>query len=208
MIVRFIIFVSLFLFLGLFALLNPLEKPKPIASHLIKISQEGKRLPAWSGPWRCVFDSNTHLLWEVKSYAEDLQDKQCSFSWFNGREGVAKKGDCFIEGEGSDTQDLINFANAQQNCGVKNWRLPTQKELESLLFKEAKVGEPLIEKEYFPYTHKSLYWTADSNKTLKGVFSRFGYGGTLLNFLNGKVQDLPYQNAGFVRLVASEREIE
>ena len=182
-----------------------MEKPKPIESHFIKITQEGKRLPAWGGPWRCVLDTNTHLLWEVKSYVEDLQDQQCSFSWFNGTEGVAKKGDCFIEGEGSDTQDLINFANAQKNCGVENWRLPTQKELESLIFKEAKVGNPLIAKEYFPYTHKSLYWTVEHNKTLTGVFSRFGYGGTLVDFLNGNIQSLPYQNAGFVRLVAEKK---
>jgi len=202
---RFFLFISFVVALILIAWFNPLGKPKvPSNPHLIKITQEGEELPSWAGPWRCVYDNNTHLLWEVKSYAEDLQDKQCSFSWFNGKEGVAKRGDCFIEGEGSDTQDLINFANKNRNCGVNNWRLPTQKELESLVFKQAKVGDPLIEKEYFPYTHKARYWTSTHPVLLQGVYKRFGEGARSISFLDGSVMDLPYQNAGFVRLVAEK----
>lgn len=199
---RFINIVLFLVALVLFAWFNAPQTPKPTPSHLVKITQDGKALPSWSGPWRCVLDTNTNLLWEVKSYAEDLQDLQCSFSWYNGKKGVAKRGDCFIKGEGSDTKDLIDFANQQHNCGVTNWRLPTQKELESLIFKQAKVGDPLIEKEYFPYTHKSPYWTANSDKPLSGVCAQYGQGATLIDFRDGSVITLPYHNAGFVRLVA------
>ena len=50
----------------LFAGLQSFQPKAPPDTRYIKINMQGEKLSSWSGPWSCVFDSKTGLLWEVK----------------------------------------------------------------------------------------------------------------------------------------------
>lgn len=184
---------------------TPLQPTMPTQTRYVKINVKGEELSAWEGPWQCVHDKEHNLIWEVKSYIEDIHDLQCSFSWFNGELGVANKGSCFTDDLHSDTLEIVSLANAQKRCGIDTWRLPTTKELQSLLTMTAKPGEPLIDGDYFPYTKNQPYWTSESQMPLKGHFKYLKYGATAIHFKTGKSVALPYKSAGFVRLVSGKK---
>ena len=178
----------------------PLPTP-PEHERWQKVDVRGQILPAWGGPWQCVLDRHRGLMWEVKSVAEDLHDQQCSFSWFDGRTGTQQGGDCFGAEQASDTQELIDYANATRRCASRDWRLPTAAELSTLLIDHPQPGAPIIALDYFPFTQSGPYWTADAQQPLQGFFARLGDGAVAINFKHGDIQRLPYANAAFVRLV-------
>ena len=181
---------------------NPPPLPEPPGNpRFVKIAPEGQELGPWEGPWSCVLDSRTGLVWEVKSYAEDLHDYQCSFSWFDNGIGVADGGSCFTDDEKSDTWDLVEYANSSERCGIKGWRLPTENELKTLLSDTPLPGDVLIARDYFPYTQRGLYWTSDAEVALTGYFARLGEGAVSIDFKNGRSRKMPYRDAAFVRLV-------
>lgn len=201
---RSLLLVTLLILATVVAWLNPVPVPEqPEQLRWVKVDGEGNSLTAWSGPWKCVFDTSTKLLWEVKSYREDIHDHQCSFSWFYEGKGVAKGGDCFIEGEASDTRDLVAAANASRYCGSKLWRLPTEHELQTLLHDQPMPGGPMAALDFFPYTKHGPYWTANRGQPLKGHFQYLAEGATSVNFATGESQNMPYKIAAFVRLVSS-----
>lgn len=180
----------------------PLESPQATQNpRWVKIDSNGKQLQSWQGPWKCVQDKQTGLIWEVKSYVEDIHDMQCSFSWFDGQKGSKKKGDCFIEEQGSDTCDLIRKSNAEKRCGITNWRLPTEAELRTLLIERPLPGDVCIARDYFPYTQRGPYWSADAGKPLRGHYHYLKEGAVSVNFVTGKSQTMPYRDTTFVRLV-------
>lgn len=189
--------------ISLFVWLNPAPTPEPPGYlRWIKVTNKGESLPAWSGPWKCIYDNETQLMWEVKSYAEDIFDHQCSFSWYSKGRGANKKGDCFIEGEAADTHDLITAANNQKLCGRNNWRLPTEAELQTLLYKHAKPGEPKIARDFFPYAKNGPYWTADEGQVHTDNYRQASRGAIAIDFTNGGSEAMPYKTAAFTRLVS------
>ena len=189
------------------AWLNPRALPKPVKeSAFVKIVHDGREIAAWDGPWSCVLDRRTGLVWEVKSYIEDMHDHQCSFSWFDGKTGVADGGSCFTASGRSNTLNLINYSNRKKHCGADNWRLPTQQELSSLLIEKPLPGDALIARDYFPYAKRGPYWTSGAEVELSGPFKRFGKGAVSVSFLDGSSMALPYRNAAFTRLVAKRAE--
>ena len=155
----------------------------------------------WSGPWTCVYDTKTQLLWETKTDNESIHDGYWTYSWNDGARGVKNKGDCYFEKERCDTLDLIDRVKIEKTCGLDNWRLPSSKELLSLVSRETKPGEPLIAKDFFPQTKRGDYWTKDSQQRLTGTFKYLKEGALAVDFVNGNLTKLPYRNASFVRLV-------
>jgi len=205
MIKRIVILISGMSFAILYVVINQPGKPTvPQNTKFIKITKYGKKIDAWSGPWQCVLDRDTDLLWEVKSYREDIYDKQCSFSWAFGERGTPKKGSCFTLDGKSDTSDIVRQANQEKLCATEGWRLPTSKELQSLLIKNPKPDMPFIALEYFPYTQRGNYWTSDSNINLTGIYKKYNKGAISFNFINLKFSSLPYSNTAFVRLVSDQ----
>ena len=183
---------------------NPPPLPgKPDNPRFIKIASDGQELGAWEGPWRCVLDSHNGLMWEVKSYAEDLHDYQCSFSWFDGQTGVADGGSCFTKSGKSDTRDLVQYTNQTKRCGANGWRLPTEQELRTLLSETPLPGDMLIARDYFPYIQRGLYWTLTADIPLTGYFERLGKGAISIDFKDGRSRKMPYRDAAFVRLVVN-----
>jgi len=184
---------------------KPAQLPvTPDDPRFIKITSDGQQIGAWEGPWNCVRDSHTGLLWEVKSYTEDLHDYQCSFSWFDGQFGVENGGSCFTQSGKSNTRDLIEYANEKRRCGTGGWRLPTETELRTLLSETPLPGDLLIERDYFPYVQRGLYWTSTAEVPLTGYFQRLGKGAISIDFKDGRSRKMPYRDAAFVRLVVKK----
>lgn len=176
--------------------------PVPAPHYLHKIDHRGTPMPAWSGPWACVCDTRTNLLWEIKTDDEGIHDGDWTYSWWQGGTGVANFGDCYYEANRCDTADLIRHTRREALCGVDNWRLPTVAELRSLRSRSAVPGAPAIDGHYFPKTRRGDYWTRDAEQPLGGVYAHLHAGSAAINFIDGNQVTIPYRNAAFVRLVA------
>jgi hypothetical protein len=94
-----------------------------------------------NGPneWACTRDNVTGLLWEVKplSGGRRLTD---TFTWYSsdaatngGQVGsVGASVTCSTGGQ-CNTEAYVNYVKAQRLCGYTDWRLPTRKELVSIV---------------------------------------------------------------------------
>ncbi len=137
-----------------------------------KISNAGAVLPATAplgpaaGEWGCTYDNTTGLMWEVKTATAGLRYGAYSYSWYSsnsatngGGFGVASAGaNCFAAGR-CDTEKFTQDVNAAGMCGRNDWRMPTVRELQSLL----RLGSsPAIDIGYFPNTY-SIFWSASPN---------------------------------------------
>ena len=181
--------------------MQPPPQPQIMAHHFIKLDDNGQPLTAWAGPWACVLDSRTGLVWENKTDDESIHDGYWTYSWYDGVQGEPNMGDCYFKPERCDVMDLIERSNANKTCGLTGWRLPDSAELLSLVDSQVKPGEPWIDQSYFPHSHKSDYWTRDHQHPLKGIYQHLGTGAKAVSFVDGQLRVLPYRNAAFVRLV-------
>jgi len=122
-------------------------------------------------PWSCVQDNVTGLMWEVKTPT----NSSYQYSWYNstgvndgGNAGTANAGgppggtplcgnktDC-------DTEKYVAAVNAAGLCGYTDWRLPTAKNLRSIVdFGIAPSGLILpIDSNYFPHTFPGYHWSS------------------------------------------------
>lgn len=195
------LFVSLLVLLSTFSKYEPAEIA-PEKSRYKKISMQGKEVALWQGPWACVLDTVTGLLWENKTDDEGIHDANWSYSWYIEGRGVADSGDCYFEASRCDTHDLIRHMNEQETCARSNWRLPSSQELGSLISKQAIVGDAKIAKDFFSFTKRSVYWTSDHSQLLEPSMRHYGFGASVVDFKSGEIQVKPYSTAPFLRLVS------
>lgn len=138
-----------------------------------KISNSGAELPSTAtlgsdaNDWACTRDNVTGLLWEVKvNDPTHLRHQGHSYTWYNtdpdtngGDPGVEDDPSAVCSGMSKcNTQAYIKAVNeqAQGLCGHKDWRMPTQEELVSLLdYGRTNVNQPMIDPDYFPHTSSS-----------------------------------------------------
>lgn len=177
-------------------------------NRYIKLDKNGNRIDPWKGPWSCILDNETGLIWENKTDDESIHDALWTFSWYQHGIGIENSGDCYFEAERCDTQDLIKKTNLEKTCGLDGWRLPTEKELMSIVNHKPKTGQAKISNDFFSYTKRGDYWTSNHNIPLLGVYSHLKYGARSIDFIEGKPRDLPYRNAAFLRLLTVKKEIQ
>jgi len=143
-----------------------------------KLDQNGKPLArqdtSWNSSgtaatgeqWFCVRDNHTGLVWEIKNSApESLNHRDHLYVWHNpdnsqngGFAGDAGTRQC---GEiACDTAAYVNALNQQRWCGISTWRMPTTSELLSLVVTDHLAL--VAERNYFPDTQASHYWTSQS----------------------------------------------
>lgn len=130
--------------------------------------------------WGCTRDNVTGLIWEVKTDS-GLHAYDNTYSWFNPDEavngetpGVENGGVC--QGSSCDTHAFIQKVNELELCGNSDWRLPTRKELLSIV--DNSRFKPAIDKLFFPNTVQDYYWTSSSYANQTGfawqVFFQYG----------------------------------
>jgi len=146
--------------------------------------------------WACTLDNVTGLMWEIKT-TSGLRSQNSTYTWYNpdsstngGEAGFQKGGSC--SGSDCNTHAFVKAVNAAGLCGAKDWRLPTRKELLSIV-DNGRV-KPAIDAGLFPNTPAAYYWTSSSyaDQTSSAWQIYFLYGEA---YVNGKNQ------AGQVRLV-------
>jgi len=135
-------------------------------------------LPESATSWSCVKDSQTGLIWEVKTNDGGLQDKDSTYSWFNstgindagsyhffivmggydddGYLGNQNRGTC--TGSSCDTEAYVASVNAQGLCGANNWQMPSIEQLQSIV--DYSSFSPAIDTAYFPNTVSGYYWSS------------------------------------------------
>ena len=151
-----------------------------------KLDAAGNLIDAASTEWSCVRDAATGLVWETKAQS-GLRDQAHRYAWSNtdmtrnggdtgGTFEVAICGDS-LNGNGCTTENYLAAVNATNFCGASDWRLPSQRELLTLL--HSGVSQPAINPAYFPNTASAVYWSANTYGRdpafAWGV--NFGYGG-------------------------------
>lgn len=116
--------------------------------------------PGNAASLRCVHDTVTNLIWEVKTdnATPDLQDKDWTYTWGNNTGA-----NCFA-GSNCNTNSYISALNAASVCPVSGagaWRLPTRRELLSIVDR-GRQPSPLIDTAYFPNTPYMVnYWSGN-----------------------------------------------
>ena len=112
--------------------------------------------------WACTLDNVTGLTWEVKTES-GLGNKKNTYTWYNPDEmvngnepGLENGGKC--KGSNCDTQAYIKAINDKSLCGLSDWRLPTKRELLSIV--DNGQFKPAIDTRFFPNTLNLHYWTS------------------------------------------------
>ena len=166
-------------------------------ADFVKLSNEGEILNFENSNWSCVLDQKTSLVWEVKGDKEGLQYTMNTYTWFDGDTG--RKNNMYSKncywGENCNTQSYIDDINEAQLCTYSDWRLPTRKELKTII-NHYSDHDILIDLAFFPNTQKHTYWTSVTVKDNPSLAYEvpFFYGGSIVR---------AKYKASFVRLVRS-----
>ncbi len=128
----------------------------------------GVALGTAAGDWACTRDNVTGLTWEVKTaVAGDLRHVAHIYTWYDsnagtngGGAGITGSNTCTstLPGGQCNTQAYVAAVNAARLCGHADWRLPTPRELLTLV--KADGSAPSIDSTLFPSTSAvTQYWT-------------------------------------------------
>jgi len=128
-----------------------------------KLDDQGNALPDSATGWVMVRDNVTGLIWEVKQNKDGAadysnpHDADNTYTWYDSNPET-NGGDAGTPGDGTDTEDFINTLNAAKFGGYSDWRLPTVKELTSIV--NWGTYSPAVNTDYFPNTLLSYYWSS------------------------------------------------
>ena len=162
-----------------------------------KLDSNGNPLAASAKSWTCVRDNVTGLTWEVKTDNGGLRDKDWTYTWYNpdattngGGAGIQNGGTC--AGSACDTQAFVQAVNSQGLCGARDWRLPPDRELMSIVSNDRIY--PAIDADWFPYSQSLRFWSSSP-------WADYYDSAWLVYFSNGSVSYGFKGSAFYVRLV-------
>ncbi|MEA2013790.1 MAG: DUF1566 domain-containing protein [Thermodesulfobacteriota bacterium] len=124
-----------------------------------KLDGQGNDLPDDASSWVMVRNNVTGLIWEVKTDDGSIHDKDNEYTWYDSNPGT-NGGNAGTPGDGTDTEDFIDALNAENFGGFSDWRLPSIKELSSLVNSDIAYPGPTINTAWFPRTVSSNYWSS------------------------------------------------
>jgi hypothetical protein len=121
--------------------------------------------------WACTRDNVTGLTWEVKTAgATDPRSANHRYTWYNsddasngGNAGNTGTNTCkaTLPGNLCNTQAFVRAVNTAALCTYTDWRMPTMRELETLLNLDG--SSPSIAPAFFADTQASYYWSASAH---------------------------------------------
>ena len=170
-----------------------------------KLDSDGFALTDQSNTtFSCVKDNVTGLIWEAKQTATGLHNRDDVYTWFNtdvanNGQGIGtESANSSCEGKAKNfcnTQAYAARVNIASLCAATNWRLPSRKELHSLISYDR--INPAIDTTYFTNTANDRYWSS----------SPAGGGGNAgawyVTFANGDASVFSKGSKLLVRLVRS-----
>jgi len=140
-----------------------------------KIANNGSTLPTSAAlgtgvaDWACTKDNVTGLIWEVKT-TSGLRNMNHTYTWYStnsttngGNAGALGTDTCGGSlaaapyNNQCNTQNYAAAVNAATLCGASDWRVPTRKELLTLM--HAGATKPSIDTAYFPNSNTTTWWT-------------------------------------------------
>lgn len=143
----------------------------------------------------CIRDNQTRLIWEVKTNDNGLRDKNWTYTWYaptNANPGTPDGTDNCFDKIRCDTRKFIVDVNAAGLCGYTGWRLPTTRELLSIVHNGA--VNLAIDANYFPNTVSDWYWSSDT-------YAPDPADAWYVSFFNGRAYSYYKSYANRVRLV-------
>jgi hypothetical protein len=156
-----------------------------------KLDGSGNVLPDSAMSWVMVRDDVTGLIWENKTNDGTIHAYNKTYTWYDPTDPNPG-----TPGNGTDTKYFIDTLNSASFGGYSDWRLPTVKELGTIV----NYGipsfsfNPMIHDGYFPYTAYASYW---SSTTYASDISK----AWLVLFVSGGVLEYNKNYAGHVRAV-------
>jgi hypothetical protein len=158
-------------------------------------------LGAGATDWACTKDNVTGLTWEVKTAGSaDLRYSGHTYRWYSndatsngGGAGSAGSNTCngTLPGGLCNTEALTTAVNAAALCTYSDWRLPTRRELLTLI--DADGSSPSIVQTYFPNTVVASFWSGSAHALAASAWS--------VDFSGGNISDSVKTSPFAVRLV-------
>lgn len=162
-----------------------------IPQSYTKLGHNGAEMPddaQASDGWIMTRDNVTGLIWEVKTRDGSIHHWEDTYTWCDTDYATngGFPGTC---SDGGDTMDFIQALNDDAFGGFTDWRMPTEKELSTLLNHDR--FEPAINTTFFPNTLSTSYWSSvtankmrdhawrvsfDDGLVSHGIFKTFAYG--------------------------------
>lgn len=178
-----------------------------------KLNSNGDEQDAASGTFSCVRDNVTGLVWEVKTADAGLHHFDNTYSWYQaedngGFEGDINGADTSCSLTNCNTDAFVAQVNAEGLCGFYDWRLPTHRELMSLVHFGI-TDAAMIDPDFYPNTgdiasEPLWYWT--TNPGADGVQDDSAQNAWAIDFASGVDNFLNKSEAARIRLVRAGRE--
>ena len=165
------------------------------ARSYTKLDSDGTELSDTADTWVMVKDNVTDLIWEVKDSKDGTKnydnhhDADNTYTWYDP--STPNPG----SPSNNDTQDFINALNTASFGGYSDWRMPTIKELYTLI-DHGKGFSPYINVTYFMFTQSNYYWTSS-------LYAGSSSNAWHVHFYNGHTDDYGKTSSFFVRAVRS-----
>lgn len=125
----------------------------------------------------CVRDNVTNLIWEVKTTDSGLHDGRWTYTWYDsnfttngGLVGTSSGGSCGgTVTSGCDMEKFAIAANVAGFCGTGSlWRIPTRRELLSIINSGMPASAVSIDPDYFVNESAKSYWASESSRSDPG----------------------------------------
>jgi hypothetical protein len=125
-----------------------------------KLDANGNALPDSATTWAMVKDNVTGLIWENKTDDGGIHDKDNTYTWCdrNPATNGGNPGTCGSGPTPTDTEAFIKALNDAHFGGFSDWRMPTPKELQSIV--DCSRSNPAIDTTFFPGTVSTYYWSS------------------------------------------------